>query len=151
MNFRFITNIFMHLTCSWRNFLKISDKKWTFEISVTFYKKYKNQWQKGDFWNLSNIFQWLFEKFVVSATFFSDWRSKNSNTALLMLCSKLVNERGSGAKNPQNPVNVVYECPQRNLEIKGLRWKKIITNDRIHSLYVTMYTNSVLLYRFSRT
>ena len=78
---------------------KISDKKGTFEISATFFsdflknlesqrlfqwlftKKYENQRQIGDFWNLSDIFQWLFEKFGVSLTFFSgflknSWRSK---------------------------------------------------------------------------
>ena len=37
--------------------------------SVTFYKKFKNQRQKGDFWNLSNIFQWLFKKIGKTATF----------------------------------------------------------------------------------
>ena len=29
----------------------------------------------------------------------------------IILCSKLVKERGGGVKNPENSVNVVYGCP----------------------------------------
>ena len=56
--------------------VEIFRKSVTFEISatfsVTFYKKFNNQLQKGDFWNLNNIFQWLFEKYGV-------WKSKKPN------------------------------------------------------------------------
>ena len=37
-----------------------------------------------------------------------------------ILCSKLVNERGRGAKNPQNPVNVVMDA---HLCIHYVIWK----------------------------
>ena len=36
----------------------------------------------------------------------------------ISLCSKLVNE-GGGAKNPQNIVNVVYECPLISFDFPG--------------------------------
>lgn len=52
--------------------------QWLFS---NFLQKIQTQWQKGDFWNLSDIFQWLLKKFGISATVFSDvlknsWRSK---------------------------------------------------------------------------
>ena len=51
------------------NFLKkFLENQWLLEsqqlFQCLFTKRYKNQRQKGDFWNLSDIFQWIFEKFL---------------------------------------------------------------------------------------
>ena len=70
-------------------------------------KNYRKQRQKGNFWNVSDMFQWLLEKFGIAATIYSDFLKTPVEVKKYPTPNLLIATQKSG-HNDNSSVEVVY-------------------------------------------